>query len=83
MLYASYNTVSAVAFFRALGSSAVSISSAKAGGILGGVMLMTAAFMMNLAIMTKAEIAVKLSIPTLYLARLISPLLGLFGGALN
>ena len=34
MLYASYNTVSAVAFFRALGSSAVSISSAKAGGIL-------------------------------------------------
>ncbi len=77
MLYASYNTVSAVAFFRALGSSAVSISSAKAGGILGGVMLMTAAFMMNLAIMTKAEIAVKLSIPTLYLAWLISPLLGL------
>lgn len=76
LLYASYNTVSAVAFFRALGSSAASAGSARAGGILGGVMLMTAALMMNLAIMTKAETAVGLAIPTLYLARLISPLFG-------
>lgn len=76
LLYASYNTVSAVAFFRALGSSAASAGSARAGGILGGVMLMTAALMMNLAIMTKAETAVGLAIPTLYLARLISPVFG-------
>lgn len=76
VLYASYNTVSAVAFFRALGSSAVNVRTAKEGGILGGVMLMSAALMMNLAIMTKAETAVGLAIPTLYLARLISPAFG-------
>ena len=76
LLYVSYNTVAAVPFFHALGASAGSSRQAAAGGIFGAFFLMTAAFFMNLAILIGTESADNLAIPTLYLARQISPLFG-------
>ncbi|MEG0919665.1 MAG: hypothetical protein RSE61_07055 [Anaerovoracaceae bacterium] len=75
-LYAAYNTFGAIIFLFALGKGAQSKREAMAGGVLGGVLLMTATFFMNLALLSKIDEIQGLAVPTLHLAKQISPIFG-------
>lgn len=78
ILYAAYNIFGAVMFLSTLGSSAQSKKEATTGGIVGGICLMIATCCMNLALLSQLDEINGLSIPTLYLAKQISPALGIF-----
>lgn len=76
VLYAAYNLLSAAFFLSALGKTAGSRSEAVAGGITGGIVLMLGTLVMNLALLSDLDHVLQMKIPTLYLARQISPALG-------
>ncbi|MEG0575857.1 MAG: hypothetical protein RR495_05685 [Anaerovoracaceae bacterium] len=76
ILYSAYNIFGAVIFLFTLGTEAQSKREAAAGGILGGVLLMTATFFMNLALLSKIDEIADLAVPTLHLAKNISPAFG-------
>lgn len=76
ILYASYNMVSGLFFFTFLGSSADSRREAKYGAIVGSLLLMIVILVMNFALLSKIKDIYKLSIPTLYFAKSISPIFG-------
>lgn len=76
ILYASYNMVSGLFFFTSLGNSANSRREAKYGAIVGSIILMMVILVMNFALLSKVKDIYKLSIPTLYFAKSISPLFG-------
>lgn len=76
ILYASYNMVSGLFFFTSLGNSVDSRKEAKYGAIVGSVILMFVILVMNMALLSKVKDIYKLSIPTLYFAKSISPLFG-------
>ena len=73
ILYVAYNIVSSVAFLMALGRDASSAREARAGGILGGVMLMVTVIFMDLALGLHLEDAVGSVVPALELAKAVSP----------
>lgn len=76
ILYASYNMVSGLFFFTTLGNSADTRREAKYGAIVGSLLLMIVILVMNFALLSKIEEIYKLSIPTLYFAKSISPIFG-------
>ncbi len=76
IIYASYNLVRGVMFFTTLGKSADTRKEAVYGGIIGSIVIMSVILVMNLALLSKVDSIHKLSIPTLYFAKSISPLLG-------
>lgn len=76
ILYASYNMVSGLFFFTSLGNNASCRREAKYGAIVGSILLMTVILVMNFALISKIKDIYKLSIPTLYFAKSISPLFG-------
>ncbi|MEG0682715.1 MAG: hypothetical protein RR434_04245 [Raoultibacter sp.] len=76
-LYVAYNATGSVPFFTQTGSLANSAREAKIGGILGGILLMTAALLLNLALLAYAPEVAALDVPNLYFAGLVSPLLSL------
>lgn len=76
ILYASYNMVSGLFFFTSLGNSAETRKEAKYGVIVGSSLLMLVILVMNFALLSKIKDIYKLSIPTLYFAKSISPLFG-------
>lgn len=76
IIYASYNMVSGLFFFTSLGNSADIRREAKYGAILGSLLLMIVILVMNFALLSKIKDIYKLSIPTLYFAKSISPLFG-------
>lgn len=76
ILYASYNMVSGLFFFTSLGSSADTRREAKYGAIVGSLLLMIVILVMNFALLSKVNDIYKLSIPTLYFAKSISPMFG-------
>lgn len=76
ILYASYNMVSGLFFFTSLGNSADTRREAKYGAIIGSLVLMIVILVMNLALLSKIKDIHKLSIPTLYFAKSISPIFG-------
>lgn len=76
LLYAAYNTFGSIIFLTALGKTANTRTEAKAGGAVGGIVLMTATLVMNLAFLSDIGEVGTLSIPTLYLADRISPIIG-------
>ena len=76
IIYASYNLVGGVMFFTTLGKSADHRKEAVYGGIIGSIVIMSVILVMNLALLSKVDSIYKLSIPTLYFAKSISPLLG-------
>lgn len=75
ILYVAYNIFSAVIFLSALGQYGNSRKESQCGGIFGGILIMSATFVVNLAFLANAEKIGQLSIPTLFLARQISPVL--------
>lgn len=76
ILYASYNMVSGLFFFTSLGNSADTRKEAKYGAIIGSLLLMIVILVMNFALLSKIKDIYKLSIPTLYFAKSISPIFG-------
>lgn len=76
ILYASYNMVSGLFFFTSLGNSADTRREAKYGAIVGSLLLMIVILVMNFALLSKINDIYKLSIPTLYFAKSISPIFG-------
>lgn len=76
ILYASYNMVSGLFFFTSLGNSAETRKEAKYGAIVGSSLIMLVILVMNFALLSKIKDIYKLSIPTLYFAKSISPLFG-------
>lgn len=78
VLYAAYNMVSSLAFLMALGRDARSSREAAAGGIVGGVLLMVTVIFMNLALMTRIDLAKGTIVPSLKLAENISSVTAAF-----
>ncbi len=76
ILYCCYNVSGSVIFLNALGQSATSHREARLAGIVGAVLFMGGAFVMNLAFLANVGDVGALSIPTLYLANAISPVVG-------
>ena len=76
ILYAAYNLALGVAFVSSIGKGANSKKEAMLGGLVGGVSLMVAVLVMNLALLSKITDVYDLAIPTLYFAKSISPVLG-------
>lgn len=78
IIYATYNLLIAVLFFTTLGQSADNRKEAVYGGIVGSIAIMLVILIMNLALLSKVDSIQNLSIPTLYFAESISPILGKF-----
>lgn len=76
ILYASYNMVSGLFFFTSLGNSANTRKEAKYGAVVGSLLLMIVILVMDFALLSKIKDVYKLSIPTLYFAKSISPIFG-------
>ncbi len=76
ILYAAYNTVSSVAFLMALGRDARSAEEAAAGGIAGGILLMVTVIFMNLALLSRLDLAEGTIVPSLKLAENVSAAAG-------
>ncbi|MEG1411713.1 MAG: hypothetical protein RSD36_17910 [Terrisporobacter sp.] len=76
IIYAAYNMVGGVMFFTTLGENADTREEAKWGAIVGSGLLMLVILVMNLALLSKIGDVYKLSIPTLYFAKSISPFFG-------
>lgn len=76
LLYVAYNVTGAVPFLTAMGAGANSRKEAKWGAIAGGVALMLAGLLLNLAMLCDIEEVAALDIPILHLANYISPVFG-------
>lgn len=76
ILYASYNIFGAIPFLTTMGAGSTSAREVKLGGILGGVVLMTAVLFMNAALLLRVDEIAQFAVPTLRLAKDISPVLG-------
>lgn len=76
LLYVSYNCLDGSAYYTQVGKTAGSLKEAVLGAVLGAVMLMAAIAVMNTAILLHGDTAAALAVPSLYLARRISPVLG-------
>lgn len=76
LLYVSYNFVCGSTYYTALGASCNSKKEARAGAMVGAVALILAVAVMNTAILSNAGDTSSLAIPTLFLAKKISYLLG-------
>lgn len=75
--YASYNVFGAIFFLSELGRESKSKKEAVMGGALGGIVLMSATLIMNIALLSKIDIIGELAVPTLYLADNISHFVGI------
>jgi len=76
ILYVAYNGMGSVPFFNATGALAGSKKEAQWGAILGGILLMAAGLLVNLAMLCDIETAVTMPIPVLHLSSYISPVFG-------
>lgn len=76
LLYVSYNCLDGSTYYTQVGKTAGGIKEAVLGAVLGAVMLMAAIAVMNTAILLNGGTTAALAVPSLYLARRISPLLG-------
>ena len=76
VLYISLNFLSGSTYFTALGMTARSRKEAKWGAVWGAITMILAIAIMNTAILLHSKDAASLAIPTLYLARHISNVLG-------
>lgn len=75
-LYVAYNVTGGVPFLTAMGAKAKSAKEAKWGAIIGGVALMVAGLLLNLAMLCDIEQTAVMDIPVLHLANYISPAFG-------
>ena len=75
ILYSAYNIFGSIIFLFTLGQKCTNKKEAITSGVLGGVLLTTGALFMNLALLVNIEEVSKLAVPTLSLAKQISPIL--------
>lgn len=75
-LYAAYNIFGSVPFLMTMGAEADSDREVRMGGMLGGIVLMVAVLFMSMALILRTELAAKYAVPTLQLAKELSPVLG-------
>lgn len=76
VLYVAYNIISSVAFLMAIGRDAKSMREARLGGIVGGILLMITVVFMNFALMLNLDEIEGSVVPTLRMAKEISPAVG-------
>lgn len=76
IIYSGLNIIIVTPFLVGVGSTAKSRKNCVLGGILGGVIFMTAAIVLNLGIMSDIENMYITEIPTLYMADKIGPIVG-------
>ena len=76
LLYVSYNLVGGSKYYTALGASAPTRKEAVSGAVLGSLALLSSVMLIDLAMMTEPSNSLVLGIPTLYLAKRISAVLG-------
>ena len=76
LLYISYNLWAGSKYYSALGASAPTAKDAYNGALIGSVALLLAILLMNTAMLTEIGEVLKFGVPTLYLARQISYVLG-------
>jgi len=76
VLYVAYNITGSIPFLAEMGKTAATRQEAFWGALLGGVVLMSAALLSNLALLAYIGDIVTLPIPNLYFAEMISPTLG-------
>lgn len=76
LLYVSYNLVGGSKYYTALGASAPTRREAVGGAVLGSLALLSSVMLIDLAMMTEPSNSLVLGIPTLYLAKRISAVLG-------
>ena len=76
LLYISYNLWAGSKYYSALGASAPTSKDAVSGAFMGSIALMLAVLLMNTAMLTEIGEVLKFGVPTLYLARQISYVLG-------
>ena len=76
LLYISYNLWGGSKYYTALGASAPTLREARNGAILGTLALMLGIFLMNTAMLTEMKNVLIFGVPTLYLAKQISYVLG-------
>lgn len=76
ILYASYNIFGAIPFLMEMGIGGSTEKEVRRGGILGGIALMGVVIFMNGALLLRAEDIVEYAVPTLQLAKELSPVLG-------
>jgi len=77
ILYGAYNLFCGSTYYTSLGASAKGIKEAKVGAVIGSVALILAVAVMNFAMLSNLEFVAELSIPTLYLANKVTPILGI------
>lgn len=73
LLYCAYNITGSVPFLTQSGGISDTAREAKVGAVLGGVLFVLAALLMNLALMCYIDDVAALEVPTLFLSDLISP----------
>ncbi len=76
LLYISYNLWAGSKYYSALGASAPTAKDAYNGALIGSIALLLAILLMNTAMLTEIGEVLKFGVPTLYLARQISYVLG-------
>ena len=76
LLYVSYNLWAGSKYYSALGAEAPTKKDARAAAILGTVAIMLGVLLMNVAMMTEIKDVLIFGVPTLYLARQVSYILG-------
>lgn len=76
ILYGAYNIALGAVFVASIGKDAKSKKEAMLGGAFGGISLMVAVLVMNLALLSRITEIHELAIPTLYFAKEISNVLG-------
>ena len=76
LLYISYNLCGGSKYYTALGMTAGSLREARMGAVIGTIALMASILLMNTAMLTDLASAAVLDVPTLYLARRITWVLG-------
>ena len=76
LLYVSYNLWAGSKYYSALGAEAPTVKEARTGAIIGTVAIMLGILLMNVAMMTDIGNVLVFGVPTLYLAKQISYILG-------
>ena len=76
LLYISYNLWAGSKYYSALGGEAPTRKDAVCGALIGSTVIMLAVFLMNTALLTEIGNVIGLGVPTLYLAKNISYILG-------
>ncbi|NLL82064.1 MAG: hypothetical protein GX231_07160 [Tissierellia bacterium] len=73
ILYVAYNVTGSIPFLTEMGKGASTKKEAVLGAIVGGIALMTAGLLLNIALLSYIDKIAILEIPNLYLSDLISP----------